>query len=193
MSTLAYGDYYKPSWDCALDPPELCGCEPVCEPECRCTPRNNKTRARDAILLSRHEVERWFSLTEWGCSSKPIPATINCIELVVRRKGWCRDLMCLTPVRSTPEAAVQFQWPRWFLEEKHGYYEADLIINGVEQNSILLKLPKRSSVVSDSDGVQSNFPCIDPCAVKGSSCYAVPDGEPATEDYEGCETGCETC
>lgn len=193
MSTVAYGCQSERFDNCLLDPPELCGCEPVCEPECHCSTRNNKTRARDRIKIGAGEVERWFSLTEWGCDSKPIPATINCIELVLRRKGHCKNLACLTPVRATADAAVQFQWPEWFLRGQPGYYEGDVIINGVEHNTVLLYLPPHAANVDDTEGVESNFPCISSCAIRGASCYAVPDGEPGVEDT-GCDTEvCESC
>lgn len=195
MSTIAYGGCREEIKDnCLLPPPDLCGCEPVCEEECHCGPHQVKTHARDAIVMKRNEVERWFSLTEWGCRGHPIPAVINCIELVLRRKGSCKDLCSLTPIRATADANVQFRWPKWFISEKHGYYEGDIYINGREQHTVLLKLPKNQAQVDDTGFEISPFVCGDCCSTGYPDCVAVPDGQPAPSLSGSCTTPeCESC
>lgn len=192
MSTIAYGDQCLTEAEkCMPCPPDMCGCEPECEDECSCGPHAAKTRARDAIQVRRCELERWFSLKEWGCKGHPIPAVINCIEMVLRRKCSCHEVGRLKPVRATGDGAVQFRWPKHFLHGKGGYYEGDIIINGCEQHTVLLMLTDNDAVIIDSGAIEDPYPCRDLCG-DGCSCYAAPDGEP--ESPAVCHNeGCSTC
>ena len=180
--------------------PELAhrGCEaPPYEPECApCNPCNPcepkcppKTRAADAIIIERNEVERCFTLTDFGCKPNPLYANQHCFMLKIRKRGSCFNQAVLDPVRATMDGAVCFAWSTLWTNLGNGYYEADLFTDGRNCNTLLFYVRGCDVFISSSTPVIDDgcHPVCEPC------CGTVPqiDDEPAPPVT--CETECDTC
>lgn len=151
---------------CGLEPPKWEPVEHCCPPtntcEERCPPR---TRARDAIVVDRMQVEACFLLGNYKCDEKPLPLIRNYVRMDIRRKGYCKVLTCIPPTRMrNPDGALCFSWNDEFRALDTGYYEGDVYIDGCLCITLLFYLP--------------------PCRVRVLSVD--------TEDDDGCTT-CSTC
>ena len=126
--------------ECAVPPPVYeCAPRSFCEPEVLCCPA--KTKAKDALRVYNDEVERCFSLNGNGCGRTPIPMTSVCIELRVRLRGACRDLVVQTPRSLNVAGDVCFRWTQEFLQLPEGYYEGDIYVNGKTCHTVGFYLP----------------------------------------------------
>lgn len=150
--------------DCRLDPPkwepvERC-CPPVSRCEERCPPR---TRARDAIMVDRLQVEACFLLSNFKCDEKPLPLVRNWVRMDVRRKGYCKVLTCVPPSKiRSPDGALCFKWNDEFRNLDSGYYEGDIYIDGCLCTTLLFYFPPcQVRVLSVS--TEDNDGCSEPC------------------------------
>lgn len=189
----------NPSHACFLPAPDFgsCGpcCEPVCEPKC-CPP---KARARDAIHMRPREIARRFTLKELGCGGDLIPPANIALSMTLRRRGACRELVCIPPSGATLDGAVEFMWPDAFLCQDPGQYEGDICVNGNEVGTVLLVKPDRTAIITSNGVTEEGFGCAgcgQPTASCGcgSTCASLPDliEEPIPATDENCE-GCEPC
>ena len=117
--------------DCFAPPPPI-DCMPECQPcdnpcEPKCPP---KVRAHEALCLVDNEWERCFSLFQMvGCEPTKVPAFFHCIELRIRRQGFCKVLTKECPIRTDNKGNACFVWTDKFREMPAGYYEGDLYID----------------------------------------------------------------
>lgn len=211
MATVIYGKETKQR--CFPEAPDLggCGpdCAPKCEPCCAVGKHKPKTRARDAIKMIPRETERTFSFYAFACRGDQIPMNYTKVSLVLRRRGSCAEIGCITPLRATLDAGAVFQWPDKFLEAAPGQYEADLYLNDCEVGSVLLVKPDARARIVTSDPVAEDYandechecpqcgggtrPGCDPCSCDAPCCgdFIEPDIEPEMPQYD-CG-GCEVC
>lgn len=127
--------------DCRLEPPKWEPVERCCEPspcEERCAPR---TRARDAIKVDRMSAEACYLIGNYRCDEKPLPLIRSYLRMDIRRKGYCRVLMCQPPTRVRNDGAICFDWLDEFRDLPTGYYEGDIYIDGCLCLTLLFYLP----------------------------------------------------
>lgn len=204
MSHIIFGHGVGNGAACRLPPPPLDGCEPSCQTCCApCRIAPCKTRLRDARTMLPREVERGFTLTEFGCRGETMPLVVDRVGLVLRRRGACHEIACLAPSRISLDGVVFFRWPDAFLSAPAGQYEGDLILNRCEVGSVLLVKPEPVVGIGGDEVVQADFGCVaDECSscgcgpaqcVCGVACgdFAEPDGYP--EDAIHSCGGCSIC
>lgn len=150
---------------CELPAPKIFTTQPNCDP---CAPRcRPKTRARDAFTIYDDERERCFVLSGWGCERPKIPLHFHCVLMVIRAKGYCEELMEITPYRATADGAACFAWPPEFLNLPSGYYEGDIYMDGKTCATVLLYLPPCRHIVTADEFYTITEPCepCEPCEV----------------------------
>lgn len=165
---------------------EVC-CPDPCDPceEKKCPP---KTCAANTIKIGIGEVERCFTFKQMGCNGRPIPAIRTCLRMEIRRKGFCRTLLKITPYRLTNENSVCFKWGDHFLNLPKGYYEGDIYVNDECCMHVLLYLPGCQTLVAGSEPVID-----DGCggAVVENRCCSIPQyDEEFLEPMGNCDMGC---
>lgn len=166
---------------CCPDP-----CDP-CETK-RCPP---KTCASRAIKIEPNEVERCFGLKQMGCNGRPIPAIRTCLRMDIRRKGFCKVLVKITPYRINTDNTICFKWGDYFLSLPKGYYEADIYVNDEVCMHLLFFMSGCQTTVGEHYAVHD-----DTCGGIDykSGCCAVPQYDEEIYEPKGsCDTGCSRC
>lgn len=160
-----------------------------------CTP---VTRAEDAIVIRRTEVERAIKLTV-DCGQELIPC--EKIKLSFRRRGECKVVCEITPWRADCDNFIYFDWddanPSLSCLEP-GQYEADVYF-GCEVVHTLLFVIDQMWVGVQHDRPRHGQVCGTQCAPKprqhfhNVGCGEVPLVPPTTESLQEATTSCETC
>ena len=146
-----------------------------------CAPR---TKTKNAIRIKPTQAETCVLVTEYGCGAEVVPAHLNCIDVLVRRRGFCSTLLKFRPLRAELDGSVCIAWPQEFWQQGDGYYEVDLVFNSKQTLTFLV-----FSAVPSLSLYSYNVP-------ERAVCLVIPDCAPQVEDIpytpteESCDAQC---
>lgn len=172
------GDSCSP---CALpvyDP----GCEstgPVC-PDTKCKPEPcYRFSARSAIRIQPGEIERLFDFRMYTQERNDVWVQQSMI-MRLRRVNSCTWQWQMCAISVTPKGEVRFRWPDGFLKGPPGYYEGELIINGVAvKKRLYFYKPFMIANINSTTAVMQE--CQSECGFYETQC-CVPDMEVPAQD-----------
>lgn len=174
---------------CRDKPPDPSCCKP--EPECcnpmqsRCPPR---VPLRDCILVKPETVETCILIGTDDCTPEVAHAAQHCITMCLRKRGECKVLLHLQPLRATLEGSACFAWPLQFWLLRDGEYEGDIFINGRQCLTVGLRMRGCDKAIlsySSTTGV--------PCGGANSPQCVTPIEEGPLPPQELCDAECESC
>lgn len=120
------------------DPPKPQFCCPP--PQCgQCPP---KTRINEAVTIRPEWAETTLRFGDWGCTEFNVEAFHTCIELRIRKRGWCPVVYVAKPYKALLDGSAVFAWcDDLWLALGEGSFEADVFINGRSCLTIGLHVP----------------------------------------------------
>lgn len=183
--------------DCRVDclPVYEPGCEstgPICPGQECPTDQCYTFRARDALRVQPHEVERLFAFRS-ACVEESNEWVRRSLAIRLRRVQSCHWQWDMCALSITGNGLIRFRWPNGFLKAPPGYYEGELLVNGEMSQKIWLHKPFMISNIHATEPVMQ--PCHDECGPWERECCLPPLIEqecyqPEPAECGGCDDRC---